>query len=118
MNHLGKYGVPQMIHIHDDPQIKYPTEVKAAAHIYNPSDAQFVPAPIGPLRIWCCKCRSLQPAESFHRHAGRPTGYQQFCKPCQKIHRKAKNLRQIPEQHWYRDPLSNVSHVLSREAKV
>ena len=112
-NHLGTYGTPPMILLHSHPQVKYPTEVLACAHIYNPDDARFTPAPVGVMRVWCCGCRSLRPTEAFHRHTKRSGGYQAFCKTCQKAHRKAKRLKRDPQinDHWYRDasPVSNVS---------
>jgi hypothetical protein len=115
-NHLGVYGTPETIRIHEDEQVKYPTEVQACAHIYNPADARFIPAPVGPLRVWCCGCQRLQPVEAFHRHSKRSNGYQSFCKACQKAHRKAKRLKKGTDEHWYRTP--NVSHVSSVKEKL
>jgi hypothetical protein len=89
VNHLGKYGTPQMILIHDKPQVKYPTEVLAAAHIYNPNDTQFIPAPLGPMLIWCPGCFKMLALTSFHCDSTRPTGRQVYCKACKKVRRKA-----------------------------
>jgi hypothetical protein len=100
----GVYGTPEMIQLSDTPQLKYPTEVAAAAHMVNPDAPRFIEAPIGPLRVWCCRCRSLRPAEAFHRHNRRSGGYQAFCKACQKAHRKAKREAQRDTGgRWYRD---------------
>jgi hypothetical protein len=115
-NSLGVYGEVDTVRIHDTERVKYPTEVEACAHIRNPDAARFVPAPVGPLRIWCCGCKSLRLPEAFHRHRKRPSGYQSFCKTCQKAHRKGKRLKQADAGHWYRSP--NVSQTAFLKEKL
>lgn len=101
-DHRGVYGAVPMLRLHGAERIKYPPEKEACEHMRDPDAPKFVPAPVGPLRVWCCGCRSLRPAEAFHRHKNRATGYQSFCKTCQKAHRKAKRLKTVDAGHWYR----------------
>lgn len=101
IDHLGTYGTPAMVLIHNEPQVKYPTEVKAAAHIYNPDDEQFVPAPIS-THLYCYACRQRKHHDSFYANSARPNGKQTRCKACYKAGKKTAALRSMPYEHWYR----------------
>lgn len=97
-----KYGTPEMILLHETPQIKYVTEVLACQHSYNPSDAKFIPAPIRPLDIWCPGCHKLKKPDQFHMSRNRPTGRHPYCKACRKAGIEKAGARRMRGMNWYR----------------
>lgn len=113
VNHLGLYGTPEMIHLHDDPQVKYPTEVAAADHIYNPNNPKFTPAPkstrkkIVPVSMrpdvaWCTACRDWHDIECFHKDSTRPSGLQSYCKDYRAAYRKMQPEKTQVSFRWTR----------------
>jgi hypothetical protein len=89
IDHRFKYGAPEMILLHDNPQIKYVAEVLACQQGYNPNDAKFIPAPVRPFQVWCPGCFKSKDPTQFHSDRTRPTGRQVYCIACKKIRRKA-----------------------------
>lgn len=108
-----KYGSPQMILLHNEPQIKYPTEVLACAHGYNPSDSRFTPAPpskrkkIVPVSMrpdvaWCTACRDWHDVSCFHKDSTRPSGLQSYCKDYRAAYRKVQPEKKQVSFNWTR----------------
>lgn len=103
MSRLGVYGTPEMIHIHHEPQVKYPTEVLAAASILNPQGPRLIPAPQRPKEIFCPGCCKMKKPDQYHHSRNRPTGRHPYCKACRKAGiEKSGRKRRALDQHWYR----------------
>ena len=113
INKLGVYGTPEMLQSGGGLRLKYPTEVTAAAHIYNPRDAQFIEAPTGKRRrvvppsmrpdvAWCTGCRDWHPVECFHKDASRPSGLQSYCADYRAAYRKIQPAKNQVSWHWRR----------------
>lgn len=47
--------------------------------------------------VWCLGCSTMKPAGEFHRNKKQPTGYQTFCKDCQKKARE-EYIAKAPER--------------------
>ncbi len=113
INELGVYGVIEMLQANGGLRQKYPTEVTAASHIYNPRDPQFIAAPTGtrrkivppPMRpdsVWCSGCRDWHPRDCFHKDSTRPNGLQSYCKDYRAAYRKVNPARTEVSWHWHR----------------
>lgn len=107
MAQLGEYGRIERMRIGKSLRVKRLTEVTACFHILNPDDVQFLPPPPSPLTRWCPHCKSLKAVSEFYRNARRSTGYQPYCKTCDKAYvseqRKRKRSHQrLSQERWYR----------------
>lgn len=100
-NHLGVYGKPERVYIHEGhDQLLRPAEVAAAAHLYDPDAPRFIPAPPRREEAWCPGCRQFHPVSDFHASKTRPNGLQPYCKNWRKKQRKMG--KRIQDWTWYR----------------
>jgi hypothetical protein len=105
MNKLGLYGAPEMILIHGDPRVRYPTEVEACGRIYDPNAPRFEPAPRHSTDIWCPGHKDFEQINRFSPDPKRPNGRRGYCKACERRREKearAKRHRAASPERWYR----------------
>lgn len=109
-NRLGIQGPPERMLLHDSLIVKRPTEFVSVQHIFDPSDVQFIPAPIRPFDIWCPGCCALKPKDEFWLSHTRPNGYQPYCKPCKRARKKAGKQHNALRAHerWYRTEATGI----------
>jgi hypothetical protein len=83
-------GAPDMILLHEEPQIQRPAEEHAMDHGYNPGADQFLPLPkrrtkeyvpysVRPDEAWCTGCRVYHHVDCFHKNRRNRNGLQDCC---------------------------------------
>jgi hypothetical protein len=67
---------------------------------------------------YCVLCYTLQPLDSFDRHAARVTGRQGECRMCKKLYNDLKNESRLTEQHREAAEVRRLLTALSGEADI
>lgn len=108
-------GSPDMILLHERPQVKYPTEIAACDLAFDPNNLKYAPTPkrrapdyvppsIRPDEAWCSGCRQWHMASEFHKDRSRPNGLKAWCIEYRAVQRKLSTHKKQVSDYWYRAP--------------